>query len=67
MWLDGLVSVSTISSSDVSGPVETILKFKDGTERHVSIVSGNRMLYLQRPLGFTEKLDLGSLRRIDFE
>ena len=67
MWLDGLVSVSTISSGDASGPVETILRFKDGAERHASIVSGNRVLYLQRYLGFTEKLDLGSLRRIDFE
>ena len=67
MWLDGLVSVSTISSGDASGPVETILRFKDGAEGHASIVSGNRVLYLQRYLGFTEKLDLGSLRRIDFE
>jgi hypothetical protein len=67
VWLDGLVSVSTISSGDASGPVETILRFKDGAEGHASIVSGNRVLYLQRYLGFTEKLDLGSLRRIDFE
>ena len=65
IWLDGLASVRGISRT--AGPVTATFKFKDGTERQASIVATNRVLYAQRPLGFTEKIDLGSVSEIDFE
>lgn len=65
IWLDGLASVSGISQT--AGPVTATFKFKNGTERQASIVATNRVLYVQRPLGFTEKIDLGSVSKIDFE
>jgi hypothetical protein len=65
IWLDGLESVSGISHT--AGPVSATLKFKNGTERQASIIAVNRVLYVQRPLGLIEKIDLGSVSRIDFE
>jgi hypothetical protein len=65
VWLDGLTSVWGISHT--AGPVTATFKFKDGTERHTSIIAANRVLYVQRHFGLTEKLDLGSVRKIDFE
>jgi len=64
--LDGLASVREISHS-AEGPVKAIFKFKDGVERQASIVAANRVLYVAGHFGFTEKLDLGSVSRIDFE
>ena len=65
IWLDGLASVSGISRT--AGPVAATFKFKDGTERQASIIAVNRVLYLQRPFGFTEKIDLASVSKINFE
>jgi len=65
IWLDGLESVSGISHT--GGPVTATFKFKNGTERQASIIAVNRVLYVQRPLGLTEKIDLGSVSKIDFE
>ena len=66
MWLDGLASVTGIAASNSTGPVKVILRFKDGVERETLITAGNRILYLHHRIGFTEKLDLGSVREIDF-
>jgi hypothetical protein len=66
VWLDGLASVREISH-DVDGPVSAIFKFRDGTERQTSIVEANRVLYLEGGFGRTEKLDLASLTKIEFE
>jgi hypothetical protein len=65
IWLDGLASVREISQT--AGDVTAKFKFKDGTQRHASIIAINRVLYVHRPFGFTEKIDLGSVSSIDFE
>jgi hypothetical protein len=66
IWLDGLASVREISSNTV-GPVSATFRFKNGTERQASIIAVNRVLYINSWPGHTEKLDLGTVRRIDFE
>lgn len=66
LWLDGLASVREISQ-DADGPVKATFKFRDGAERQASIVQTNRVLYVAGRFGFTEKLDLGSVSKIDFE
>ena len=67
VWLDGLASVSAISSQDATGPVSATFTFKDGSERQVSILGDNRVLYVQQHFGVTEKLDIGRLNKINFE
>jgi hypothetical protein len=66
LWLDGLASVREISH-DADGPVKVTFRFKDGAERQASIVEANRVLYVAGRLGLTEKLDLGSVSKINFE
>jgi hypothetical protein len=66
VWLDGLASVRNISHK-TSGPVTADFTFKDGVERHVSIVELNRVLYIEGRFGLTHQLDLARLTRIDFE
>jgi hypothetical protein len=66
VWLDGLASVREISH-DSDGPVKAMFKFRDGAEREVSIVAANRVLYVGGWFGLTEKLDLASVTKIDFE
>ena len=66
IWLDGVASVRRISHNG-AGPVTATFKFKDGTERQASIISVNRVLYVSGRVGRTEKLDLGTLSKIDFE
>jgi hypothetical protein len=66
VWLDGLASVRGISAN-AEGPVKAVFKFRDGVERQASIVASNRVLYIAGHFGFTEKLDLGSVSKIDFE
>jgi hypothetical protein len=66
VWLDGLSSVRQISN-DGHGPVQAIFRFKDGAERQASIVEGNRILYIRDGFRATEKLDLASVTRIDFQ
>ena len=65
IWLDGLAAVRGISQT--AGPVTATFKFKDGRERQASIIAANRVLYVQRSFGFTEKIDLASVSKIDFE
>ena len=66
IWLDGVASVREISQNE-AGPVTATFKFKDGTEHQASIIAVNRVLYVSGRFGRTEKLDLGTLSRIDFE
>jgi len=65
IWLDGLASIRNISHS--AGAVSVTLGFKDGTERQAQVVVTNRVLYLGKIIGQTEKLDMGSVDRIDFD
>jgi hypothetical protein len=66
IWLDGLTCVRDISGSR-SGPVHAMFVFKDGTERPASITETNRVLYLTDDRGRERRVDLTSLRRIDFK
>jgi hypothetical protein len=65
IWLDGLKSVRGISHTP--GPVMATFTFKDGTERQASIIAANRVLYVRKYFGLTEKLDLGNVSKIDFD
>ena len=65
IWLDGLKSIKNISHT--VGAVAVTLAYKDGTERHAAVVVTNRILYVRRSLGQLEKLDMGSVDRIDFD
>jgi hypothetical protein len=66
VWLDGLASMRAISH-DADGSVKAIFKFRGGAERQASIVAENRVLYIAGWFGYTERLELGSVRRIDFD
>ena len=66
VWLDGLASIREISHN-ADGPVQAVFTLKDGSERRTSIIALNRVLYIQGRFGRTEKLDLASVARIDFE
>jgi hypothetical protein len=66
IWLDELAFVQTISH-DPDGSVKATFTFRNGIERKVSIVQTNRVLYVDGQFKRTEKLDLRSLTRIDFE
>ncbi|HYL38562.1 MAG TPA: hypothetical protein VEV17_21780 [Bryobacteraceae bacterium] len=65
LWLDALASIRGISPN--AGAVTATFKFRDGTERRAAIMAANRVLFLQGHFGLTEKLDLGSVSKIDFE
>jgi hypothetical protein len=65
IWLDGVASIRGISHA--AGPVTATFKFRDGRERQAAIIAVNRVLYVKGRFGFTEKIDLGSVSKIDFE
>src|ERR1700694_2471515 len=64
-----IIRISRMSrfTREADGPVTAVLKFRNGVERQASIVPGNRVLYVEGHFGRTEKLDLASMTRIDFE
>jgi hypothetical protein len=66
VWLDSLASIRDISN-DTRGRVTAILQSRSGQERRAAIVATNRVLYLGGRDGRTEKLDLASVIRLDFE
>jgi hypothetical protein len=63
-WLDSLASINDILP-DRDGSVHAIFKFKNGGENAASVLADNRVLYVDG-LFRTERLDLGSLSKIDF-
>jgi hypothetical protein len=65
MWLDGLTSIYSISH-DAVGPVKATFRFENGTQRQVSVVPDNRVLYVQGRFGASERLDLANLDRVEF-
>jgi hypothetical protein len=64
LWLDSLTSISDISPNR-DGSVKAVFTFKSGAESAASVLANNRVLYVSG-LFRTEKLDLGTLSRIDF-
>jgi hypothetical protein len=59
-WLDSLAGVRDIAQDDA------LFRFKDGTERRLSVVPLNRVLYLQNASGASEKLDLSQVKALEF-
>ncbi len=59
-WLDSLAAICDTTGTEAS------FVFKDGTRRRLSLVTDFRVLFLQSPTGGTEKLDLGSIRSVEF-
>lgn len=66
VWLDGIDSVRGITG-ERDGAVTAIFTFRDGTERQASVIPAHRILYIRERFGRVEKVDLGSVARIDFE
>jgi hypothetical protein len=66
IWLDGLASMRAISDG-ADGSVKAVFEFRGGAERQASIVARNRVLYIAGWFGNSGRLDLGSVRRIDFD
>jgi hypothetical protein len=64
LWLDSIASIGNISPSR-DGSVQATFRFRNGGESEASIVSNNRVLYVDG-LWRTQKLDLSALTSIDF-
>jgi hypothetical protein len=64
LWLDSLASARNISP-DTNGTIKAVFDFKNGGKTAASILQNNRVLYVSG-LWHNEKLDLGSLTRIEF-
>jgi hypothetical protein len=58
-WLDSLASIQDIAKDDA------LFRFKDGTERRLSVVPLNRVLYV-RNRSDMEKLDLSLVKALEF-
>ena len=65
IWLDDLMSVHDVSPE--GDGVSALFSFKDGSQRRSSIRAGNRILYIAKRFGRTERLDLARVTRIQFE
>jgi len=59
-WLDSLAGIRDIAKDDA------LFRFKDGTERRMSVVPLNRVLYVRDSSGAREKLDLGTVKALEF-
>jgi hypothetical protein len=62
-----LIVVLCVAGAGTAGPITPTFRFKDGSERQAPIIAVNRVLYAQRSFGFTDKIDLASVSKIDFE
>ena len=47
--------------------MSALFSFKDGSQRRSSIRAGNRILYIAKHFGRTERLDLANVAGIQFE
>jgi hypothetical protein len=65
IWLDELASVRGISRN--AGAVAATFGFRDGARRRGSIAAANRVLWVHRRFGLTEKIDLGTVSELEFE
>jgi hypothetical protein len=63
-WLDSLTSIRNIIPNH-DGSVNVTFRFRNGGESKASVVSNNRVLYVDG-LWRTKKLDLGGLTEVDF-
>ena len=60
VWLDAIASIRD------STETHTLLVMKDGTQRRISLVKDFRVLYVKEGSGATEKLDVATLKAVQF-
>lgn len=59
-WLDSVASIKDATANDA------LFVMKDGTEQRLAFVADFRVLYVSTPRGGTEKLDLATIRSLEF-
>lgn len=59
-WLDSIAMIRDVTRGDA------LFVFKDGSERRLSVVPLNRVLYLKNQWGGREKLDLARVKSLEF-
>ena len=59
-WLDSVAAIKDVSRADA------LFVFRDGSERRLSVIPLNRVLYIKGGLAGDEKIDLASIRSIEF-
>lgn len=59
-WLDSIAMIRDVTRDDA------LFVFKDGSERRLSVVPLNRVLYLRNQWGGREKLDLTRVKSLEF-
>jgi hypothetical protein len=59
-WLDSIASIQDATANDA------LFVMKDGTKRRLAVVTDFRVLYMSNPNGRTEKLDLTTIRSLEF-
>ena len=59
-WLDSVSAIREVSKDDA------LFVFRDGTERRLSVIPLNRVLYVKGRLAGDEKIDLASVRSLEF-
>jgi hypothetical protein len=59
-WLDSIAAIKDATANDA------LFVMRDGTERRMILVPYFRVLYVSNPNGRTEKLDLTTIRSLEF-
>jgi hypothetical protein len=59
-WFQSLAAIRDTT------PTDALFVFRDGTSRRLSLINDFRVLYLQNRLGRAEKLDLATVKAIEF-
>jgi len=59
-WLDSIAAIKDTTVDDA------LFLLKDGTERRMYLLTDFRVLYLEDPLGGSEKLDLAKVKSVEF-
>jgi hypothetical protein len=59
-WLDSIAAIKDTTAT------EALFVMRDGTERRLTLIKDFRVLYLANRLGGIEKLDLATVRSVDF-
>jgi len=59
-WLDSIAAIKDTTAT------EALFVMRDGTERRLALINDFRVLYLANRAGGSEKLDLATVRSVDF-
>jgi hypothetical protein len=59
-WLDSISAIRDVTKDDA------LFVFRDGTQRRLSVIPLNRVLYIKSRSGFNEKIDLAKVRSLEF-